>query len=123
MSTSTQTTALEVALGFFDAWTHKDLERSMSFIADDIVVDSPNGRVEGAAAYREGLESWFGLFTRAEVIDAFGKEETAVVVYECATHPVASVPAVEYFAIEDGKITYKRLVFDRGPFMQQSQAA
>lgn len=121
----TQTTAdtMQVITGFFNAWSSKDLERSMSYIADDIVVDSPNGRVEGKDAYREGLQAWFGLFTHAETIDTFAEADRGVMVYECETRVVKHVPAVEYFAIEDGKITYKRLVFDRAPFIEATQAA
>ncbi len=44
--------ALETALAYHRAWTSKDLERAMSYIADDIICDAPAGRIEGAAAYR-----------------------------------------------------------------------
>ena len=121
MSTSTHSPALQTALGFYEAWTHKDLERSLSFLADDVVVDSPNGRVEGTAAYREALTGWFAMFTKADLIDSFAKDDTAIILYECVTHAVPHVPAAEYFVIEDGKITYKRLVFDRGPFILASR--
>jgi ketosteroid isomerase-like protein len=34
------------------AWTSHDLDMAMSYIADDIVCDTPAGRLEGAEAYR-----------------------------------------------------------------------
>ena len=34
------------------AWTNHDLDTAMSYIADDIVCDTPAGRLEGAEAYR-----------------------------------------------------------------------
>ena len=45
--------ALDVALGYHQAWTSHDLDKAMSYIADDIVCDAPAGRLEGAAAYRD----------------------------------------------------------------------
>lgn len=45
-------TPLQVATAYHEAWTSKDLDRAMSYIADDIVCDAPAGRIEGAAAYQ-----------------------------------------------------------------------
>src|SRR5215813_13557281 len=45
-------TALDVAMAYYNAWTSKDFERAMTFIADDIVCDAPAGRIEGVDAYR-----------------------------------------------------------------------
>ncbi len=124
---TTQTQAagrtLQAVNGFFEAWAAKDIERTMSYVADDIVVDSPNGRVEGKDAYRESMQAWFGLFVRAEAIDTFADGDRAVMVYDSETRLVRSVPAVEYFVIEDGKISYKRLIFDRAPFIEASKGA
>jgi hypothetical protein len=44
--------ALDVALAYHEAWTSKDFERAMTYIADDIICDAPAGRIEGAEAYR-----------------------------------------------------------------------
>jgi ketosteroid isomerase-like protein len=45
--TEHQGSALRIALAYYDAWASKDLERTMSFIAHDIVCDAPAGRIEG----------------------------------------------------------------------------
>ena len=34
-----------------NAWTNHDLDTAMSYIADDIVCDTPPDRLEGARAY------------------------------------------------------------------------
>src|SRR4051812_38738259 len=44
--------ALKVALAFHEAWASKDLDRALSYLAEDIVCDAPAGRMEGIAAYR-----------------------------------------------------------------------
>lgn len=39
--------ALEVALAYFDAWTHQDFDRAMTYIAENILCDAPAGHVRG----------------------------------------------------------------------------
>lgn len=122
MSTE-QSTALRVALAYYEAWTAKDLERAMDYVDDDIVCDAPAGRVEGAAAYREFMAPFVGILERAELWAAFGNEETAVVVYDTQTVPVASAPGAECVTVRDGKIVRSRFIFDRAPFAAARSAA
>jgi ketosteroid isomerase-like protein len=115
--------ALDTALAYFRAWTGRDLDRAMSYIADGIVCDAPAGRLEGAAAYRAFMAPFTEILTGAELIAAFGDEDRAVVVYDTATVPVASAPAAECVTVADGKITYSRFIFDRAPFQAARMAA
>src|SRR5262249_50074879 len=50
--TDTTSPALRTALAYYQAWTNHDLDKAMSYIADEIVCDAPAGRLEGAEAYR-----------------------------------------------------------------------
>lgn len=108
--------ALRVALAYYAAWTGKDMDKAMTYVADDIVCDAPAGRIEGAAAYRAFLEPFAGMLIRSEVIAAFGDEEKALVMYDTTTPPVASGPASEFVRVTGGRITYSRFLFDRLPF-------
>jgi hypothetical protein len=110
--------ALDVALEYYDAWTSKDFERAMTFVADDVVCDAPAGRIEGADAYRAFMGPFVQILERARLIAAFGDDETAVVVYDTATLPVASAPGAECVRVVEGRIAYSRFVFDRLPFQQ-----
>ncbi len=112
----TNSPALKVALAYYDAWTRKDLDEAMSHIADDIVCDAPAGVLEGAEAYRAFMAPFIQILVRAEMIAAFGDEETAVVVYDTETLPVASAPAAECVKVRNGKIHRSRFIFDRAPF-------
>ena len=108
--------ALEVALAYHEAWTGGDFERAMTYIADDIVCDAPAGRIEGADAYREFMGPFVEILQRAELIAAFGDDETAIVMYDTDTVPVKGAPGAECVAVMDGKIVGSRFVFDRLPF-------
>ena len=115
--------ALEVALAYHEAWTGKDFERAMTYVADDIVCDAPAGRIEGAQAYRDFMGPFVQILRRAELIAAFGDDETALVMYDTETVPVPSAPGAECVTVEDGKITRSRFLFDRLPFEQARAAA
>jgi hypothetical protein len=109
--------ALQIALAHHRAWTGKDLETAMIYIADDVVLDAPAGRLSGIQAYRDFLGPFAGQFLiRAEMIAAFGDETTALLMYDAETIPAKSAPAAECVTVQDGKIVYNRFIFDRVPF-------
>ena len=108
--------ALDVALAYHEAWTSKDFERAMTYVADDIVCDAPAGRIEGAEAYRAFMGPFVQILKRADLIAAFGDDTTAIVVYDTETVPVRSAPGAECVTVEDGRIVYSRFIFDRAPF-------
>jgi len=112
----TSSVALRTALAYYQAWTSHDLDKAMSYIADDIICDAPAGRLEGAAAYRAFMSPFAQIVTGSHMIAAFGDEETALIMYDTETVPVKSAPGAEYVTVKDGKITYNRFVFDRAPF-------
>jgi ketosteroid isomerase-like protein len=109
--------ALQIALAHHRAWTGKDLDAAMSYIADDVLLDAPAGRLTGIRAYREFLEPFAGRFLiRAEIVAAFGDEQTALIMYDTETIPARSAPAAECVTVRDGKIVHNRFIFDRLPF-------
>lgn len=109
--------ALQTALEYWNAWTGKDLDAAMGYIADDIVCEAPAGRLEGAEAYRRFLQPFAEqLLLDATMLAALGEGDTAVLVYDTRTVATASAPAAEYVTVRDGRITASRFIFDRVPF-------
>ena len=115
--------ALQIALAYFNAWSSKDFESAMTYIADDIVCDAPAGRIEGAAAYRGFMGPFVENLKSASLIAAFGDEKTALVMYDTETIPVPDAPGAECVTVEDGKITRSRFIFDRAPFQAARTAS
>ena len=71
--------ALRTALAYYHAWTSHDLDKAMTYIADDIVCDAPAGRLEGAAAYRGFMGPFVQILTGSTLIAAFGDNTTALI--------------------------------------------
>jgi limonene-1,2-epoxide hydrolase len=115
--------ALRVAMAYFRAWTGKDLDQAMTYIADDIVCDAPAGRIDGAEAYRAFMGPFVQTLISAEMIAAFGDDETALVMHDTETLPVKSAPGAECVTVKDERIVYSRFVFDRAPFDAARKAA
>jgi hypothetical protein len=116
MMTESSSPALDAALAYHHAWTSHDLDKAMSYIADDVVCDAPAGRLEGAAAYRDFMGPFVQILTGSELVAAFGDDEKAVVMYDTQTLPVKSAPGAECVTVKDGKITRSLFIFDRVPF-------
>ena len=121
--TDTTSPALRTALAYYQAWTSHDLDKAMSYIASDVVCDTPAGRLEGADAYPGSLGPFVQITTGATMIAAFGDEQTALLMYDTRTMPVKSAPGAECVTVKDGKITYSRFIFDRAPFQAARQQA
>ncbi len=120
---STNGKALETALAYHRAWTSHDFERSMTYIADDIVCQAPAGRLEGAAAFRDFMGPFVQILTRSDLVAAYGDDERAVVVYDTDTVPVPDAPGAECVTVREGRITHMRIIFDRAPFEAARRAA
>ena len=95
----------------------------MSYIADNIVCDSPAGRLLGAEAHRGFMGPFVQILTGSKVIAAYGDDQIALIMYDTDTVPVKSAPAAECVTVTDDKITYSRFVFDRAPFDAARKAA
>ncbi len=108
--------ALEIALAYYRAWTSKDLDQAMSYIAQDIVCEAPAGRIDGAEAYRAFMAPFVQILVSSNIIASFGDQETAVVIYDTETVPVKRAPGAECVTVRDGKIIHSHFIFDREPF-------
>ena len=103
-------------MAYYQAWTSKDMDTAMSFLAADVVCETPAGRVEGVAAYRQFLSPFAQMLITTELFAAFGDDTTAVLVYDTQTPPVASGPGAECLTVRNDKIVHNRFIFDRLPF-------
>jgi SnoaL-like domain len=115
--------ALRVALAYYHAWTGKNIDEAMSYIASEIVCDAPAGPIHGAEAYRAFIGPFAQMLVSAELIAAYGDDERALVMYDTETALVKSGPGAECVTVTDGKIVYSRFIFDRLPFELARQAA
>jgi SnoaL-like domain len=115
--------ALQVSLAYYRAWTAKDFEQAMTYIADDVVCDAPAGRIDGADAFRNFMEPFSQIVTRHELIAAFGDGRTALLMYDTDTVPVRNAPGAECHRVENGKITQVTIIFDRQPFTDARKTA
>jgi hypothetical protein len=123
MTETTSSPALRTALAYYHAWTSHDLDRAMSYVADEIICDAPAGRLEGSDAYRAFMGPFVQILQESRLIAAFGDDQTAMIMYETRTVPVPNAPGAECLTVTDGKITYSRFIFDRAPFDAARAAA
>jgi hypothetical protein len=118
-----RTTPLQTALAYHQAWSNRDMDRAMTYIADDIICDAPAGRIEGAAAYQVFMGPFVTMLKGTKLLAAFGDDATAMIMYDTRTALVESGPGAEWLTIKNGKIVYSRFIFDRLPFEQARQKA
>ena len=115
--------ALETALAYHRAWTGDEFDKAMTYLAEDVVCETPFGPFEGAEAFRGFLEPFAQRLISAFPIAEFGDEEGAVVLYDTRTALVPSGPAADHFIVQGGTITRVRMIFDRLPGVEARRAA
>jgi ketosteroid isomerase-like protein len=115
--------ALSTALAYYQAWTGKDLDRAMRYVAEDVVCENPTGRIEGLEAFRQFMTPFAQMLTGSDLLGAYGDADTAVLVYNPHTTLVADAPSAERFTVRDGRIVHDLLIFDRTPFDEARRRA
>ena len=115
--------ALSTALAYHQAWTGKDLDRAMRYVAEDVVCENPTGRIEGLEAFRQFMTPFAQMLTGSDLLGAYGDADTAVLVYNPHTTLVADAPSAERFTVRDGRIVHDLLIFDRTPFDEARRRA
>lgn len=108
--------ALSIALAYYHAWTGKDMDRAMTYVAGDVVCEAPTGRIEGAEGLRQFMTPFARMLTGSDILAAFGDDQTAVLMYNPHSTLVQDAPSAERFTVRDGRIVHSLLVFDRTPF-------
>lgn len=121
--TKTQSPALQTALAYFDAWRSRDHSKAMRVVAQDVVAETPFGRLDGAEALHQSETSFAAMLTGATLIASFGDENTALLLYNTHTLPVPSVLSAKYFVVNDGKITSIKGLFDKSVFANAEGAS
>ena len=115
--------ALSVALAYYHAWTGKDVDGAMTYVADDVVCEAPTGRIQGVEGFRQFMAPFAQMLISSDLIAAFGDDHTAVLLYNPHTTLVQDAPSAERFTVTDGRIVHSLLVFDRTPFDAARRAA
>jgi hypothetical protein len=116
--TATSGSAQKIADEFVRAWLGRDVEKALSFLADDVVCEAPNGRFEGLARYREFLEPFASGLISGTVINVLGDHSHAATVYTTDTPFAKDFRGIDYITVKDGKITHVISVFDLLPLVQ-----
>ncbi len=116
--------ALDIARAFEAAWQGKDFERARSYLAEDVVIDSPFGRETSADAVMRQYAGFMQAVTGpAREIAAFGDGESALIMSDIHTvfapHQVSAV----HYTVRDGKITSETLVYDATAIRAQAPQA
>lgn len=115
--------ALEVALEYHRAWTRGEgFDPALVHVADDIVCDTPGGRIEGVAAFREFMGPFAASLSGATLLACYGDDSHAMVMYDAHTALVSSAPGAEWVTVRDGRIVHLRIIFDRLPFAEARAA-
>ncbi len=107
------TTAQDIVQNYHRAWTTGDVDRAMTFVADDITCRAPGVDLQGKDAYHGFIGGFAPALTGIADIAAFADGDRVALFYYPQTAATSTAPAAEFFTVRDGKISDSVLIFDR----------
>lgn len=110
--------ALDVSLAYFNAWTGGDFEEAVRHVSPDVVCDTPNGMLTGIEAFRGFMGPFAGSLVTSKLLAAYGDDHHALIMYDAGTTLVADAPGAELHTVTDQLITAIKIIFDRQPFVE-----
>jgi hypothetical protein len=114
--------AVQVAEGFFDAWTSKDFGRARELLRDDVSFEGPIDSFRDADSYVTSLRQLSGIVTGVQKQKVFVDGDDVCVIYDLKTAPVPSSRTCEWYRVHGGKVASVSVVFDARPFAQLFEA-
>jgi hypothetical protein len=118
----TETTPLDVALAFTQAWTSHDLQKAATYVAEDVVFEGPLQQSGGSGPYLKGLLGLSRDVTGFRMIAAFGDNDQALLMYDLQTGPYGTLTCAKHLTVLNGKIVRDQLTFD-SHLIRNSKAA
>lgn len=116
MTQTSGSIARETVLDYHRAWTSGDIDRAMTYVADDIVCRAPGDDLVGKGAYRGYLAGFAPNVTGLTDVATFADGDRVALFYYPHTAATSTAPAAECFTVRDGQIAESVLVFDRLSF-------
>ncbi|MFJ1457375.1 nuclear transport factor 2 family protein [Nocardia sp. N2S4-5] len=104
--------AVVVAVAFVEAFGKRDMSAVSALLADDVLFESPRVRITNATDVLAAVTDFAQAVTGVDIIDAFGDDERAVVVYDMHTGPFGTLRTVDHVVVRDGRIAADTVVFD-----------
>lgn len=111
-TTVTENTPVALTVAFTEAWSSGDLGAADTFIADDIVFESPMAQLSGKGPYLEAVGQFAQLVSEVTVLAVVGEGNETIIMYDMKTGPFGTLRAAEYFVFDGEKIKSDKLVFD-----------
>lgn len=109
----TTDTAYELVKKYHHAWTSGNVERAMSYVADDITCRAPGVDLNSKDSYRAFIGGFAPMLTGIGDIAEFTDGDRIALFYYPQTESTTTTPAAEFFTVKDGKIAESVLIFDR----------
>lgn len=109
----TQDTAYDIVKKYHNAWTSGNIEKAMSYVAEDITCRAPGVDLDSKDAYQGFIGGFAPMLTGIGDIAEFTDGNRIALFYYPQTAATSTTPAAEFFTVKDGKIANSVLIFDR----------
>lgn len=112
---------LSTVEAYHQAWTSGDVERALTYVADDVQCFAPNEKITTKRAWHDYLVRFVPMLTGAPEHSRMIDGDRVALWYFPQTAVTTTTLASELFTVRYGQIVEIRLAFDRLGYLPQQQ--
>jgi ketosteroid isomerase-like protein len=103
----------EVARGYLDAWTVRDLDTVRRLLDEDVEVETNLAGPSSRARLIDSLDQLASRLVKVDLMTETYDGGSAVLLYDCLVHePAGAIRMVDFLDVADGRIVRIRRVYD-----------
>jgi ketosteroid isomerase-like protein len=113
--------ALSTVVAYHEAWTGGDVDRALTYVAEDVRCFAPDEAVTTKSDWQAYLTRFVPMLTGAPEHSRMTDGDRVALWYFPQTAVTTRTLASELFTVQDGKIVEIRLAFDRLGYVPPGQ--
>lgn len=107
----------DVALGYFEAWSKKDYDRSGAYLDENLSFKGPIDSFNTAKEYLQAIRRLAQIVVEVKTKKTFIDGKDVCFIYDLVTNtPAGTVPCAEWIHADEGKVKSIRVYFDARHF-------
>jgi len=117
---SSDSAALKVSEACYRAWTGGQIDKALTYLAENVVIEAPNGRFDGHDGFVKFAGDFAQMLSGVTLRTALGDDTNAVLFCDLEFTFGAHSLTAQHDVVRGGKITSQTFVWDQLPFAQNA---
>jgi ketosteroid isomerase-like protein len=106
------TEALATVRAYHEAWTHKQFDRAIALLSNDLAVEVPINNYPSKESFGAALTGFGSLVESVEMLSEMNAGDEVMQLYDMRVGGLGELRVVEHFTVTDNQIVRLRQIHD-----------